>query len=454
MLVAKVLSRPYVLTLLLGFVIGASRVYAQAQGATPSISLDSAAVTESPVTSAETIAPGTAITMANWAQYRQFMPEGMAALFKGTYQWSMPLGVEMDVGPTVIHPLPKAYLEATEKYSSQVKLVELPQGGLTLSNYQGGIPFPNPSDPHKGWKILADVWYRYQPHLNVDSYGSGCLVDGSGSINCMAAELVHRQLAYNTDPGVPVNTPGAKGRFFSQYMMVLEPEQKRYTASLTVSYDDPARPEDVYVFIPALRRYQPVSAAARCSPNQGTDATQEDYRQGFDSNITELNADYLNEKKILALVGFKMPTGRFPDDYDMPLGWPKPTWGKWQLRDVHVISVTKIPSKAQGYCYGKRVMYVDKATSSPLWEELYDTKMQPWKFVGLFHQTVDVPGVGLQDDSGGALVEAFWDIQSKHATFFTDPAQNKPFYVNEQAPKEYTDLRRYTEPSGLSLIMR
>ena len=41
----------------------------------------------------------------------------------------------------------------------------------------------------------------------------------------------------------------------------------------------------------------------------------------------------------------------------MPLGWPQPTWGKWQVRDAYVISASKVPSEAAGYCYGKRVMY-------------------------------------------------------------------------------------------------
>ena len=154
--------------------------------------------------------------------------------------------------------------------------------------------------------------------------------------------------------------------------MVLEPEQQRYTATLTLSYADPTRPEDVFLFLPSLRRYQPVSAAARCAPNQGTDSTQEDYRFGFNSNITEAKVDYLGEKKILTMMDYQLPPGRFPDDFDMPLGWPTPSWGKWQLRDVDVISVSKIPSKAAGYCYGKRVMYVDKATYAPLWEDLYD----------------------------------------------------------------------------------
>jgi hypothetical protein len=66
---------------------------------------------------ANTIPPGTQITMQNWNQYKQFMPDGMVALFQGTYFWKMPPDVEIDVGPTIIHPLPKGYLNATEKYA-------------------------------------------------------------------------------------------------------------------------------------------------------------------------------------------------------------------------------------------------------------------------------------------------------------------------------------------------
>ena len=71
----------------------------------------------------------------------------------------MPSDVAMEVGPTVVNPAPKNYQEATEKYAGQTKVVELPDDGLTLANYQGGLPFPNPAEPHQGWKILANVWY-------------------------------------------------------------------------------------------------------------------------------------------------------------------------------------------------------------------------------------------------------------------------------------------------------
>lgn len=156
---------------------------------------------------------------------------------------------------------------------------------------------------------------------------------------------------------------------------------------------------------------------------------------------------------MLALVDANLPTGKFPDGYDMPLGWPTPAWGKWQVRDVYVISVSKIPALAAGYCYGKRVMYIDKASCAPLWEDLYDSKMQPWKFFAIFLHTIDVPGIGPVVTSGSQS-EQFWDIQNKHATFFLDPGVGRPLYVDDQTPGSYRDLARYTTPGGLNEIMR
>ena len=400
-----------------------------------------------------TIPAGTRITVENWQNYKQFMPDGMIALFQGSHYWKMPPDVEMEVGPTVIHPLPKTYRDATDKYASQVKLVELPGGRLSLNGYQGGTPFPDPADPHRGWKILANLWYRYIPHLLVDTYGTGCYVDSFSSISCDADEIVYRQLSFNTDPGIPVNVPGSGGKFYSEWAMTLAPEQQKYHASLTMLYSNLSRPEDRYVFTPALRRHQTVSASARCAPSTGSDATPDDARFGFDSDLTQMQVEYIGAKKILALVDADLPQGKFPAGYDMPLGWPTPAWGKWQVRDVDVISVSKIPSLGPGYCYGKRVMYVDRAFSGAVWEDLYDSNMKPWKFVGLFLRTLNIPLVGPANVTG-SQVEAFWDIQNKHATFFSDPAGGRPFYVNDQSPQGYSDVVKYTTPGGLDDIMR
>jgi Protein of unknown function (DUF1329) len=128
--------------------------------------------------------------------------------------------------------------------------------------------------------------------------------------------------------------------------------------------------------------------------------------------------------------------------------------GKWQLRDVYTISASKLPQYAPSYCYGKRTMYIDKATFATYWEELYDAAMKPWKIVGLFLHTIDVLGIGPVDESN-SLIYGFWDIQNEHASYLLDPIdKGDSVYVNEQVPKEYRDLRRYSTPAGLNLIMR
>src|ERR1700692_1931574 len=75
-----------------------------------------------------TIPAGTKITLKNWQQFKAFMPDGMIALFDGSVDWKMPPDVEMDVGPTTIHPLPKPFWDAVEKYSTQTQFIKFPTG--------------------------------------------------------------------------------------------------------------------------------------------------------------------------------------------------------------------------------------------------------------------------------------------------------------------------------------
>jgi len=403
-----------------------------------------------------TIVPGTVITMQNWQQYRQFMPDGMVDLFKGKYFWKIPDGVRMEVGPTVIHPLPQNYVAATEKYAAQVRLVSLPDGGLTLENYVGGSPFPNASEPHKGWKILADMWFRYYPHITVNSstsLGFSCTDDANGAIACTKQRAVYRQLSYNTDPGVPATIPGAEGKFFSFWTMIEQPEQLRYTANLTIAWTDLTRPQKDYIFNPVVRRPEPRASAARCAQGS-TDLTPDDRRLGFNGNPPLFDAQFLREQKILSMMDIGTAGANFPQDFDMPLGWPKTSWGKWELRDTYVLDVRRLPAYRQDYCYGKRIMYIDKQWDGILWEDLYDAKMQLWKIGFLQPIVIDVPGIGPQNSSGASLGH-FWDIQNNHATF-GGPADGHGYVLllNDQVPQEYLDVKKYTTPEGLYEVMR
>jgi Protein of unknown function (DUF1329) len=131
--------------------------------------------------------PGTTITAQNWQQYKDFMPLAMQDFFEGKFFWKMPADIQMNVRETKIYPLPKGYTEATERYGGQTRVIHLPDGHNDVQGYVAGRPFPNPQEPDKGYKILANVWFAYLPHLYVNTpqnMASSCSQDRFNNISC------------------------------------------------------------------------------------------------------------------------------------------------------------------------------------------------------------------------------------------------------------------------------
>jgi Protein of unknown function (DUF1329) len=408
-----------------------------------------------------TIPPGTKITMQNWQQYKQFMPDGMVALFQGTYFWKMPPDVEMDVQAPVLYPMPKAYMDVLEKYGNQARLVKLPDGRFKLDNMVAGVPFPNPSGPYKGTEIAADVTYRPGPHLFVGFPDSShppapfYSVDRFGNKSMTLVDYDYRQLAYNWVPGVPRIEPGAAGAWYTEWLMVEEPEESKYTGDLTIFYQDNLRLEDNYVFIPALRRTLRLAVSARCAPLFGSDMTHDDQRMGWNGGVGMFEGTFLRDQKVLALATMNADPGDFPGNYDMPLGWAKPSWGKWQVMDTWVTDVHRVSSLAAGYCYGKRVMYTSKYYYSNVHEDLYDANNKLWKILQISwgpHVDCLHPEWGTTGWNN-TILEQYWDVQNDHVSHVTNAYKGKGAGGDCFAP-QYDNIAKYSTPGGLMQIMK
>jgi len=274
---------------------------------------------------------GTKVTPANWQQYKNFLPLGMQKLFEGKYFWKIPDGAELDVGPTVNDFLPKTWRDATEKYGPQTTVEVLPNGHYVLHNYHGGTPFPNPQEPNKGWKILANAFWGFVPAIYVntpENVGSVWAVDRYGNVNQTTLDIVYRWSDFVTDDGVPHDPGYAPGTWYTEWGMEESPEQARYTASLSLFYNDQEKSPfpDTYVFVPALRRSLRLASTARCSPVFGFDWSYDDAKtNGFNGSTSIYTGDFLGDRKILTLSHFNQEGAIFPDGYLMPLGFPKPT---------------------------------------------------------------------------------------------------------------------------------
>ena len=254
-------------------------------------------------TSSATIPPGTIITAGNWQQYKQFIPVSLQWLYSGKYPWKVPAGDDFSivVGPTVSIPMTHQFAIDTEKYSNQVKLDPMPNGGFDIKGYVAGLPFPHPAGPNAGIEILYNFYYHYQPHV-LKNYYRSLTIDRYQNESATEIIEVFNRLMHTSDVNTPIDNPLAGGYFQSGMDEVTVPEQSKYTSALTMFPDDVKRLEEFYVFLPSLRRSLRLSSAARCSPILGSDYLNDDNRDGFNGIPTQFKVTLLGEKKIISLV--------------------------------------------------------------------------------------------------------------------------------------------------------
>jgi hypothetical protein len=135
----------------------------------------------------------------------------------------------------------------------------------------------------------------------------------------------------------------------------------------------------------------------------------------------------------------------------MPLGFPKPSWGRWEVREVAVDDIHRIASEAAGYCYSSRIAYADREHWNSDWTDLFDSDRKLWKSISWYNDGSDnVPGIGASWDG---VSSAAMDFQNLHETIWSGFALGKPF-LGINAPKEYMDGVKYGSPGGLAMIMR
>jgi hypothetical protein len=418
---------------------------------------------------AATVVPGAIITEQNWSQYREFMSQGLIALFQGSHFWHMPAGIQLEVGPTISIPLPKKYLDDTARYSSQVKLTQTPAGGYVPSGYIAGLPFPHPlqGDPALiGERIFWDSYYRYQPRVQWAPTFTYTLDSFGNMTQTSEVKSVLSQLAFLSDVGYPQTIPDSGGYYFVKYNEQIAPEQGKYSTILDLTPADPTQLDELYEYVPTLRKSLRLSQAARCAPVFGSDYLIDDENDGPPGLPQLYRVDYLGEKKILALehansAAFDSPGGPAQLDskyyYPGTLGFvpfPKPAMGKWELRDSYVISLRRLPSVAKGYCYSRRVMYVDKENYFGAGElDLYNPAGDLFKsqFVLLYPAEIPETGGDVAELLSGPNVGFLVNFTNKHIT--VSPGL-KPCINSACAKDGYLDIRRYASPEALVKIVQ
>jgi hypothetical protein len=361
------------------------------------------------------VKPGDVITKANIEAAKPLLSAGV--------EWAVEHGMTMKIIETRQVQLPKRYIEATEKYSNQVKLAP---NGLKIEHYVAGMPFPNiyPNDPQAAIKIMWN--YEYRPFF-IDDFREGDFGAYTGALNYETGMTIERtmwvgdmrRLYYNgrlyVDPKPEMPNPEG-ARYKESLHPILSPFDLKGIGLLDIRYIDAGRQDDTWLYMPQLRRVRRLSSAQRSDALFGQDADADSYF-GYSGQIAWMDWKLLAVKDVLGAVHTEnWPLKQCPAGADFIF------CDVWEKRPVYVIEgVSKLPQ----YAFSKRVLFVDRQGWLTLYADMYDHAGQLWKtWIDLFSykkKAFDGARFTYEDEmpfyGGGSMI----DTQLGHATVIPHP---------------------------------
>ena len=347
--------------------------------------------------------PGDSVGPDNWQRVKDMVGENFLNRVKQGYTFKIK-------EPTVNFP-PHEYVEATKKYSRGVNLDK--QGELL--NYVAGLPFPNidPKDPQAGTKLAWNFYWRWMgdDSRNGANNKTGKIIrdaierDGSERRADIVHFFIKTRGRVTLDPKPAL--PGYEHIDWMQLRVDEYPRDTSGTTTLEIRYAAADKNDDLYIYVPSLRRVRRAPPIERCATLPPSEFNYDDINS-FNGKITDFTYRLLGEQKMLINMSQKqLPFRRNKGDY-LPLD------EDWEAQDSYVLEITP---KDPNYCYRKKILYIDKVDFEELWAMMWDKNGNYWKEqFGLRTQ------VKMQDGrevySAGTIVMV--NVQNRRSTVLTN----------------------------------
>jgi hypothetical protein len=373
------------------------------------------------------VAVGDRITDQNMDKVKDLISPGM--------EWCIKHGWPLTIGETKRIEWPKAYKEATEKYSGQV---QLSPDGLSLKSYVAGQPFPNATDkdPQFAIKVMWNYEYKFAPGddldiRNFDADTGGIADHGPLTIerhfllDHLRTQFWNARLYVEPKPEKP-NPNGYRSQ--QGLYPILEPFDLKGVGALGYRYVDPGKQDDSWLYLPSLRRVRRLSTAQRSDALFGQDTDVDSY-YGYAGHIAWMNWKYLGERDVIGVYHAQ----NFPVKWDDKVDWAFDD--KWEKRRVYVIEgISKLPQ----YAYGKRVIFIDKETMTVPFSDIYDRSGELWKIWindWSFRKKAFDGAIEYPDEQAFQSAIVMVDMQLEHATRAALPSKRFPgeqgWYFNQ-----------------------
>jgi hypothetical protein len=314
------------------------------------------------------VKPGDFITPENSYKVKDLVSPGV--------QYKVEHGMTMKIVPTERVDWPPPYKDATEKYSSQVRLT---QDHKSLLGYVAGQPFPliDPNDPDVAVKI---IWNNVFRPITTDDYDLrfyDCDSAYEKKGQPQAGQIEYFQIGHYagydlvgrteveplpTDPDFK-----ATGRYwlFALYPL-LAPQEIRGTGFIRWRYANPHEGDAIWSLSAGSRRIRRVDESIMSSSTTagGTSAHawDPDHYSGFNPKTEEYNYKFLGEKNMLGTIhAIHSPEQRCATD-----GGTSACPEAWEMRHLYVVQA--LPNRHEVNALdSKTIIYLD----GEMWFEPY-----------------------------------------------------------------------------------
>ena len=313
-------------------------------------------------------APGTVITAANVDQYAETMAPWIIRMVKDGYGFLDP--VTITVKESEPNGPPETFMEATRANLGKVTL----DANGQLVNWVAGLPFPEPKEPNMALKCMWNQYHRwvgddytYDPTEGLVSCGQrlGGAV-GWGGLDWTRLKFEGRT---DIDPKPSIRNP--KDLYFAFHMKTCGTGTP--TEQLIYRYMDPNETDDMWTYVPSLRRTLRMVSSERSNPIGGGVKTWDDLF-GFDGRVGDFHYELEREGQMLGL--FNMKKRLNDPEVGDHVSHPVFTKDPWEIRDMYIIKL--IPNDPT-YPNTHRYLWLPKEHYFVSYMEIFDKKGAFWK---------------------------------------------------------------------------
>lgn len=320
------------------------------------------------------VKPGDVINPDNAVKVKNLVSPGVL--------WRIENGMTFKVVPTERIDWPPPYKEATEKYSSQVRLTP---DRRSLVGYVAGQPFPllDPNDPDIATKIMWNYFFRpiSTDDFDLRFFDAESVYAGFGKpYRSIWYYQVGHYSGYNevgrtevqpmpVDPDFLVSGRYAMTALYPQ----LAPQDGAGAGFLRYRYANPNRADDAYTYLPQSHRLRRLNETLMStSQDAGPESYNPDDFECFSGKNENYNWRYLGEKQMLGCINDpQVPPPRCPTDGGASIC---PT--NWQMRHMYILEGIARPERLPGDLYSKHVLYIDSEADFGMYQDQYDRKGQ------------------------------------------------------------------------------